>query len=709
MKSSHLRVVSSTAESNFAKGMIRPPVAKRRAQPVVSPHGVRNDDYHWLRDDTRSRADVLAYLQAENAHHAAMTAHTAGLRETLFQEMLSRLAHDDASVPAADRNYLYCTRYRAGSEYPLYTRRDSNSGATEQVVLDANALADGHDYFQVGEQTISPDETLLAYSVDTVGQRRFCIRFRDLTTGRTLPDVIDNATASIAWADDNRTVFYVEKDPITLLGVRVRRHVLGSDPAADVVVHEERDHSFYLGVARSGDGKYILIRARSTVSSELRFVSAAHPRMPPALLAPRERGLEYHADHIGHRWIVRTNWKAPNFRIMQVGDGHAGSKGRWRELVPARDRVYITGFALFRHFLVLSERHAGLPRLRVRSWRGDRDYYVGVDDVDFTINLGENRTQESNILRYEYSSLVAPASVFDLDMRSGERRLCKREEVPNYDRRNYATQRVWVTARDGEQIPVSLLYRKDFRCDGTAPLYQHAYGAYGVATDAQFSVARLSLVDRGFVYAIAHVRGGDEMGRAWYEQGRQFGKINTFNDFIDVTRWLVAHGYAAPDRVFAEGASAGGLLMGAVANMAPDEYRGIIAHVPFVDVVTTMLDERIPLTSNEFDEWGNPADVHCYEYMLSYSPYDNVCAQAYPAMLVTTALWDSQVQYFEPAKWVAKLRAHKTDRNPLLLSIDTQSGHAGKSGRYRRIRDTADAFAFVLDQLGETTLPTRHP
>lgn len=678
----------------------QPPIAAVHRFDVQSPNGIRADNYYWLRDDTRKRPEVLAYLNAENAYYATMTAHTTALEDKLYTEMIARLKPDDASVPAKNKHFFYYTRFIPDQEYPIHARRPVGTHAPEQILLDGNALAANHDFFQIGATAVSPNEHLLAYAVDITGRRQYMIAFKDLKTGKALPDSIPGTSASMAWADDNKTLFYVEKDPITLLTVRVRRHVLGSNQARDPVVYEERDHSYYIGVSRSGDDKYIVLDEQSTLSSEVRFIRANRLHERFQVLAPREHAMEYHADHIDHRWIVRTNWNAKNFRIMQVVDARVGSKQHWRDVVPAKPGVTIGEFALFRDYLAVDERSDGLQRIQIRPWHGGKNYFVATNDADYTASIGDNREQDTDTLRYDYSSLITPISVYDLDMKTGQRTLRKREEVlGGYDPANYIARRIWVTARDGARIPVSLLYRKDFKRDGSAPLYQYGYGAYGISIDPHFSSPRFSLVDRGFVYAIAHVRGGGEMGRAWYEDGKLLHKKNTFTDFIDVSEYLVKYGYAAKDKVFAEGGSAGGLLMGAIANMASDTYRGIVAHVPFVDVVTTMLDDSIPLTTNEFDEWGNPQETVFYNYMLAYSPYDNVRAHAYPAMLVTTGLWDSQVQYYEPTKWVAKLRATKTDKHLLLLKVNMDAGHGGKSGRYRRYREVAEEFAFILDQL----------
>ncbi len=672
---------------------------------VQSQNGVRVDNYYWLRDDSRSRPEVLGYLKAENAYYAAMTEHTKALEDTLYNEIIARIKQDDSTVPAKYKHYFYFTRFEQGGEYPIHARRKGSASGTEQILLDGNAMAKGHDFFQIAGQEISPNEQLLAYGEDDNGRRQYTIHVKDLGTGKTLPDEIRNTPAAMAWADDNKTIFYVENDPITLLGVRVKKHVLGTDAARDPVVYEERDHSFYIGVGRSGDDKYIVIDEQSTLSSEIRFIPAAQPKAKFRVITPREHDFEYHADHIDQRWVIRTNWggangAAKNFRVMQVDDSHVGDKKSWREFVPVRSDVMIDEVAPFKNFLAIEEHSDGLRRVRIKPWKAGAEAFVKGDDADYTASIGENREQDTDTLRYNYTSLITPNTVYDLDMKSGQRDLKKRDPVlGGYDPANYTAERVWATARDGTRVPVSLAYRKDFKRDGTAPLYQYGYGSYGASTDARFSSPRFSLIDRGFVYAIAHVRGGQEMGRAWYEDGKLLKKKNTFTDFIDVTEFLVKYGYAAKDKCLAEGGSAGGLLMGAVATMAPQDYRAIAAHVPFVDVVTTMLDDSIPLTTNEFDEWGNPKETIYYNYMLSYSPYDNVSAQAYPALLVTTGLWDSQVQYYEPTKWVAKLRATKTDKNPLLLKVNMEAGHGGKSGRFQRYREVAEEFAFLIDQL----------
>ena len=678
-----------------------PPVAAVKPHTVESPNGNRLDNYYWLRDDTRQDPEVLAYLAAENAYKDAMLAHVGPLEDRLYGEIVGRIKQDDASVPYRRNGWWYYSRYETGTEYPIHARRQGTMQAPEQVLLDVNRLAEGHEFYAARALTVSPDNRVLAYAEDAVGRRQYTLRFKDLATGEMLPDRIDNVEDSLAWAADSRTVLYLEKDPVTLLGLRVRKHVLGTDPGSDPLVYEQDDESFYTSVHKTKDERYVVIYAASTVSSEMRYADAADPALAFRVFLPRERDHEYQAEHLDGRWIIRSNWQAKNFRLLEATVGEEGDRTKWRELLAHRDDAFVHGFDVFRGFLAVDERSGGLRKLRIRSWSGGPDYFVASDDPTYAFELADNHEVDTDLVRYTYDSLTTPTSTFDYDTRTGERTLLKRDPVlGDFDPADYASEFVWATARDGVQVPVSLVYRKGTKRDGSAPLLQGGYGSYGYSSDPYFSIPRLSLLDRGFVYAIAHVRGGQELGRSWYENGKLLNKQNTFSDFIDVTRFLVQQGYADRKRVFAIGGSAGGLLMGAVANQAPQDYRGIVAYVPFVDAVTTMLDESIPLTTNEFDEWGNPKEKRYYEYMLAYSPYDNVRRQDYPAMLVLTSLWDSQVQYYEPAKWVAKLRAMKTDANPLLFRTTLQAGHGGKSGRFQRYRDTAEEYSFILDQAG---------
>jgi oligopeptidase B len=676
-----------------------PPVADVRPHQVVSAQGTRNDPYYWLRDDTRSRTDVLGYLNAENAYYQAMTAGSRGLVRQLFREMAGRLPAREETVPWRDRSYLYFDRTEAQREHPIYLRRPL-SGGPDEVLVDGNREAEGHAYYSLGGFAVGAKEDLAAIAEDTGGRYQYTLRFREIAAGRDLPERISGVRPQAAWANDGRTVYYVENDPVTLLSTRVKKHVLGTDPARDPVVYEEKDTSFYLSVAKSGDHRYVLVQLESTVANEWWALDADEPEAALRCLAPRERDVRYDADHAGDRWVIHTDWQAPNYRVMSVGDAEIGDRARWKEVVAHDPAVYIQDIVVFRDYLVLSERRDGLLGLRVAPWTApDKGFSVRADEPAYAALPTHNEEQGARTLRYTQSSLVTPPTEYEVDMATGERRVLQTKEVPGYSRDRYVTERVWAPARDGTRIPVSLVYRKDLPKDGRAPLYQYAYGAYGASSDPEFDADWISLVDRGFVCAIAHVRGGAEMGRSWYEDGRLLHKKNTFTDFVDVTDFLVRERYAAADKVFASGLSAGGLLMGAVATTAGEKYRAIVANVPFVDAVTTMLDETIPLTSNEFDEWGNPKEKRYYDYMLSYSPYDNVGTQRYPAMLVTTSLNDSQVQYYEPAKWVARLRAAHPGPRLLLFRIDMAGAHGGMPGRLESLKETAEEYAFVLDRL----------
>lgn len=689
-----------------------PPDVARKPHVVETPFGAtRNDDYYWLRDDTRKDKAMLAYLEAENAYADAVMAPLKPLQDALYDEIVARIKQDDSSVPVRERGWWYYARFETGQDYPVYARRRDAEGtdalavqrandageAGEQVLLDVNAMAAGKDYFSVGDYEVTQDNRILAWAEDDVGRRQYTIRFRDLDSGETYPDVITGVSPNLVWADDNRTVFYVENDPETLLTVRVKKHVLGTPVADDELVYEEHDDSFYMGVDRSRDDQYICIGVESTVSSELRCAPAADPR-EFTVLAPRERDVEYDADHLGGRWVIRTNADgATNFKLVAAPDGST-SRTDWTDLVPHRDDVFIEDFDLFDGFTAVAERSGGLERIRLLKADGSEEH-VTADEDAYSMGLDTNSEHDTPWLRYGYTSMTTPETTYELNVDTGERRQLKQQPVLGYDASRYATERTWATARDGTKVPVSLVYRKGFEKNGKAALLQYAYGSYGHSIDPAFSSTTVSLLDRGMVYAIAHIRGGQEMGRQWYDDGKLLRKKNTFTDFIDVTDHLVKEGYAAPDRVAAYGGSAGGLLMGAIANMAPEKYRVILSQVPFVDVVTTMLDASIPLTTNEYDEWGNPEQKPFYDYMLSYSPYDNLSAQAYPAMFVGTGLWDSQVQYWEPAKYVAKLRDLDTGDQTIVLRTNMDAGHGGKSGRFRKYRELAEMYAFLLDRL----------
>ncbi|MDR6672312.1 S9 family peptidase [Xanthomonas sp. 1678] len=675
-----------------------PPHPAKQPHTVKAPFGAtRQDDYYWLRDDKRENPQMLAYLNAENAYADQLLKPLKPLEDTLYTEIVGRIKQDDSSVPYRERGYWYYTRYESGKDYPVHARRKGSMDAPEQILLDVNAMAADKGYFSVGDAVVSQDNRILAWTEDDVGRRQYVVRFKNLETGEVYADRVPGVSPDLVWADDNKTLFYVENDPETLLTVRVRKHVLGTPATQDALVYEEKDDSFYMGLGRTRDDKYIVIGVESTVSSEQRYAPAADPQRF-TVLAPRERDIEYSADHFDGRWVIRTNWKAKNYALMTAPDG-ATARAQWQTWLPYDEKVFIDSFELFDGFTAIAERSDGLERIRLHFADGKEDY-VKADEPAYSMGLSVNPEPDTPWLRYSYTSLTTPATTYELNTRTGERKLLKQQPVIGYDADKYQTERVWVTARDGVKVPVSLVYRKGFKKDGTAALYQYAYGSYGMSTDPNFNLPVVSLLDRGVVYAIAHIRGGQEMGRDWYDQGKLLNKKNTFTDFIDVTRGLVKLGYAAPDRVAAAGGSAGGLLMGAVANMAPQDYRVLVAQVPFVDVVTTMLDPSIPLTTNEYDEWGNPEKKKYYDYMLGYSPYDNVARQAYPALFVGTGLWDSQVQYWEPAKWVAKLRDDNTGTRPIVFRVNMEAGHGGKSGRFRRYREQAESYAFMLDQLG---------
>ena len=680
-------------------GGLKPPAAKIVPKELTIHGHTRVDNYYWLNE--RDNPEVVAYLEAENAYLQAVLKPTEAFQEKLYAEIVGRIKQTDLSVPYRSEGYHYYTRFEEGKDYPVYCRKKGSLEGAEEVLLDVNAMAEGHGYYSVTGLEVSPDNMLLSYGVDTVSRRKYTIRFKDLATGETLPDEIPVTTGSAAWAADNRTVFYTRIDDTTLRSHKIFRHVLGTPVADDVLVHEETDETFACDVFGTKSKKFLFIVSGSTLSTEYRFIPADKPLAVFKVFQPRERDLEYDVEHYRDKFYIRTNLGARNFRLMTAALDRTG-KADWVELVPHRDDVLLENFVIFKGALVLQERRNGLVRMRVMPW----DRKVPEHDLDFgeetyAARIAMNPEFDTEWLRFGYTSLTTPQSTFDYNMVTREKKLLKQEEVlGGFDAANYHAERHYATARDGVKVPVSLVYRKGLERNGANPCLLYAYGSYGSSTDAGFSSARLSLLDRGVVYAIAHIRGGQEMGRAWYEDGKLLKKKNTFTDFIDCAEYLVAEKFTDPGRLFANGGSAGGLLMGAVVNMRPDLFKGVVAGVPFVDVITTMLDTSIPLTTGEFDEWGNPQAKEYYDYMLSYSPYDQVEAKAYPALLVTTGLHDSQVQYFEPAKWVAKLRVLKTDRNPLLLWTNMEGGHGGVSGRFRRLRQTAMEYAFMLDLAG---------
>ncbi len=645
---------------------------------------------------------MLRHLEAENIHCDAILAPLAVAKARLYEELISRLKPEDSSVPYRYLGAWYYTRFAAGHEYPLYARRLADWDAPEEILLDASIEARGADFYEVGQLAVSPDGQKLAYAEDRVGRRQYTLRLKALSSDQLYPDTIQHVESDIAWASDSQTILYIAKDPETLLGCRLMSHRLGTDHTQDVLIYEESDPSFYIYVERSKSGRFIYLVLTSTMATEVRYALSADPALHFRVAIPRTRDHEYQLDDLADRFVVRTNEGAENFKIVTVPIEHVADRTQWREEIAHSDDTFIEEFELFHGCMVLAERHGGLSRLRVHRWLSGESFLIAAQEPTYTMTIGVNEEHDSVWLRYGYASPATPRTTYDYNLETGERVFRKREPVEGgFDSDQYHTEMLMVESRDGAAIPVSLLYRRDTPLDGSAPLHLYAYGAYGLSQDPGFRSTIFSLVDRGFVYAIAHVRGGQEWGRRWYEQGRLLNKRNTFNDFIDVTRHLVAARYADSKRVCATGGSAGGLLIGVVANQAPELYCALVAQVPFVDILTTMLDESIPLTTNEYQEWGAPgADAATYAYLASYSPYDNVRQQTYPALYVATGLHDSQVQYWEPAKWVARLRALKTDDRPLLFRTNMEAGHGGTSGRFKRYRDIAEEMIFLLDQVG---------
>jgi len=672
-----------------------PPVAEVVPHELVAHGDLRVDNYYWLRE--RENPAVIAYLEAENAYMDAVMMETAPLQAELFVEIKGRIKQTDSSVPAADHGFLYYDRTEDGKEYTIHCRIKDEPGAEEEVLLDVNVLAEGHDFCSAGWIRVSPESDTMVYAVDIVGRRKYNLRFRDLSTGKYLADEIPDITGDSEWFNDGKTLVYTRQDPFTLRSYQVWRHVLGTDPASDTLMYQENDETFNINIGKTASDRYILIESKHTLATEVRFIDADDPTAEPVIIAPRERGVEYHVTHHGDRFLIRTNLEATNFRLMEVPVRSPG-RGNWREVVGHRADVLLLDVRPFRGFIVLNEKENALNRLVVIDVEDDSNHVIDFDESAHDVWVDDNREYDSSVLRFGYTSLTTPESIFDYDMGTGDRVLRKRQEVlGGFDPDNYVSERVMVPARDGVEVPLSIVRRKDLPLDGSAPLLLYAYGSYGYSTDPTFNPDVISLLDRGFSYAIAHVRGGQEMGRRWYEDGKLLNKINTFTDFIDCARFLIYEGYTSPERLVARGGSAGGLLMGAISNMEPDLFAGIVAHVPFVDVITTMLDGSIPLTTSEYDEWGDPNDEEFYDYMLSYSPYDQVEAKNYPALMVTAGLHDSQVQYWEPAKWVARLRFLKTDDKMLVFRTRMDAGHGGASGRYDAYQERAEEYAFMID------------
>ena len=670
-----------------------PPSAKRIPYQVVAPHGhTRDDPYYWLRN--RENPAVISYLNEENNYTSLMLRETEDLQKDLFDEIVGRIVQDDSSVPYRENNYEYYRRYRKGDSYPLSCRRRAGT-QEEEIMFDIPSMAKGHKFYRHRTGELSSNEKIVAFSTDTRGRRIYTLRFKNLVTGEILPDKLEHVTGNHAWANDNKTVFYTRQDPETLRSYQVYKHVLGSPVQDDILVFEEKDETFRCYVYKTKSGRFIVIGSSQTLSDEFLLIEANRPNDKPRVFSPRRRNLEYSIDHAGDQFLIRTNKEAPNFRLMSCPLKDT-SEENWQEVIPSRDDVYLSSVEVFRDYLVVTERRNALNRIRIRNAEGQW-HEVDFEEPAYSASLGVNVEMNTEILRFSFESMRIPDSTFDYNMRTREKSLLKRQKVlGGFDSANYRTERLDATAKDGTKIPISLVYHKSVRRDGTAPLYLYGYGSYGSSMSAGFRASMLSLINRGFVYAIAHVRGGQEHGRQWYEDGKLMKKKNTFTDFIDCAEHLVKEQYADTHRLFAGGGSAGGLLIGAIANMRPELFRGLIADVPFVDVVTTMLDETIPLTTFEYDEWGNPSEEEAYHYMLSYSPYDNIAAVEYPALLILAGLHDSQVQYWEPAKWAARLRHRSTGNNLLLLKTNMTAGHGGSSGRFDRFRDTALEHAFLL-------------
>ncbi|OIQ44165.1 MAG: oligopeptidase B [Gammaproteobacteria bacterium MedPE] len=687
------------ASTQQAAPKINAPVAKK-VPHVIETHGhKRTDNYYWMRDDERKDPEILAHLEAENTYTKAKLAHTEDMQKVLFDEIKGRIVKDDNSVPVQDGEFYYSSETTGDNEYPVHVRADDFKGTNKTVLLDVNELAKAHDYYAVSGLSVSPNDKLMAYGEDTVSRRIYTLRVKDLETGKMLPDSLAGTSGSAVWGNDNKTIYYIKKDPQTLLGYQVYRHTLGQPQSNDELVYEEKNKSYYTGIWKSKDNSTIYIGHDSTEASGVSLIDANDAKAQPVRVIPRRHGHEYSVAKKGNDYYINTNWNATNFRLMKASKANLHDQSKWTDVIPANDNVKLNDFELFDNNLVYNQRDNGLTKITVRDLTSGKERQLSFNDPAYRVSLYGNNNLDSDQIRLYYSSMTTPGSHFDYALNGEAKTLLKQTKVlGDFNPDNYQSERLMITARDGKKVPVSVVYRKDkFKKDGTNPLLQYAYGSYGTTIDPSFSITRLSLLDRGFVYALAHIRGSQMLGRPWYEDGKKLTKMNTFNDFIDVTKGLVAEKYGNKDNIFAAGGSAGGLLMGAVVNMEPSLYNGVAAAVPFVDVVTTMLDESIPLTTNEFDEWGNPKDKEYYDYMLAYSPYDQVKAQDYPNILVTTGLHDSQVQYFEPMKWVAKLREFKTGDNVLVFKTDMESGHGGASGRFKRINQSALQYAFFLD------------
>ncbi len=697
------------AHSTVHQSTPTPPIAPRNPFTIKSPHGDRIDEYYWIRDDDAKtkRPEILAYLNAENAYTDAVTAALVPLQEKILGEIRGRIKEDDQSPPTYDNGYWYTTRFDTGAEYPVYERQPGTpQGATPnapvEILLDGPALAKGKPFYSIGAVKVSPDNQWLAWTDDVTGRRISTLRFKNLRTGVTAVDAIPGVLENAAWAADNKTIFYIRQDPVLLQTGPVYRHELGSDSTKDVLVYNEADLTLGTSVQSSRGNDKVLIMMDGFDTTELRAVSANQPTMVPSIILPRQAGVRNYADFLNGKWFIRTNENALNFKLVEAPEGDANDRSKWKELVASRPEISLDDFAIFAGAIAVAERSDANSIVRVIPW-GEKPacakaFTVASDESAFSMGLGTNLDPALKSVRVNYTSMVTPRTVWDVDFATGARTVRKVQPVIGYDKVLYETDRIWAPSRDGKRIAITIAWRKDrFKRNGTAPVYQEGYGAYGLSSDAEFSISQISLLDRGFLVATAHVRGGADLGQSWYEDGRLSNKKNSFNDFEDATDYLVKEKYGSKEKIFATGGSAGGLLMGVVANQAGEKYLGIGLHVPFVDALTTMLDESIPLTTNEWTQWGDPREKAAYEYIGSYSPYDNIQKKAYPAMLVTTGLWDSQVQYYEPAKYVAKMRAMRTDKKPLIFRINMDAGHGGNSGRFNRLKQVALEYAFFVD------------
>ena len=675
---------------------MKQPTAKKKAKQLVKHGHSRIDNYYWLND--RENPDVIDYLKAENAYTNQVMKKTEQLQETIYNEIVGRIKQTDISVPYNYNNYSYYIKFEEGKEYPIYCRKKLEENAEEKIFLDGNLLAEGHPYFQIGGWNFSTNNKILAYSIDTVSRRKYDIYFKNIETGDMYDEVIPNTSGNMVWANDNRTIYYQVKDE-TLRPYRIYKHIIGTPVDSDILIFEETDPTFYVRVSKTKSEKYIIISSGSTLSTENRILNADNPEGDFRVFQLRQPDVEYRISHQDGRFLILTNYKAVNFQLMEVGEENTGIEN-WKEIIPGKDNVLIEGVDVFNNFFVVTEREDGLPKFRIFNTKTNNSYYLDFEETDYYVTSSSNPDFGSQLLRYNYTSLKTPRTVYDYNMINHEQTLLKRQEVVGgYNPNEYVTERKYAISRDGVKVPISIVYKKGYKVNGKSPLLIYGYGSYGYSIESTFRISRLSLLDRGFAFAIAHIRGGEELGRNWYEDGKLLNKKNTYFDFIDCAEYLIIENYTSKDKIFALGGSAGGLLVGAVINYRPDLFKGVIAAVPFVDVVTTMLDESIPLTTSEYDEWGNPNEKKYYDYMLSYSPYDQVEAKDYPAILVTTGLHDSQVQYWEPAKWVAKLREMKTNDNILLLKTNMDFGHGGASGRFEQYKEIALEYAFILTLL----------